>query len=106
MVSTPRRSAQNGFGLGYLPIDKLWQVARRTIRKILDLEPFFFPTAQASTLSKSNRGAVRSWPGLIRDQASRQVWVVDRAGLLTHDMGAGVLDYQGPYARPAAEAAA
>jgi malate dehydrogenase (oxaloacetate-decarboxylating) len=41
--------------------------------------------------------------GLEEDQATRQVWIVDLPGLLTEDMGDGLLDYQHPYARPAAE---
>src|SRR5215831_13454678 len=44
--------------------------------------------------------------GLDEAQAARRVWIVDLPGLLTDDMGDGLLDYQRPYARPAAEAAA
>ena len=44
--------------------------------------------------------------GLDAAQAARQIWIVDLPGLLTDDMGEGLLDYQRPYARPAAEAAA
>jgi malate dehydrogenase (oxaloacetate-decarboxylating) len=48
--------------------------------------------------------------GLDEAQATRQVWIVDLPGLLTETMrsenqGEGLLDYQRPYARPAAEAA-
>ena len=43
--------------------------------------------------------------GLDAAQAARQIWIVDLPGLLTDDMGEGLLDYQRPYARPAAEAA-
>jgi malate dehydrogenase (oxaloacetate-decarboxylating) len=43
--------------------------------------------------------------GLSVEEAIRQIWIVDLPGLLTDDMGDGLLDYQGPYARPAAEAA-
>jgi malate dehydrogenase (oxaloacetate-decarboxylating) len=43
--------------------------------------------------------------GLDEAQATRQVWIVDLPGLLSEDMGDGLLDYQRPYARPAAEAA-
>jgi malate dehydrogenase (oxaloacetate-decarboxylating) len=43
--------------------------------------------------------------GLDEAQAARQVWIVDLPGLLTGDMAEGLLDYQRPYARPAAEAA-
>jgi malate dehydrogenase (oxaloacetate-decarboxylating) len=43
--------------------------------------------------------------GLDEAQATRQVWIVDLPGLLTDDMGDGLLDYQRPYARPAAQAA-
>jgi malate dehydrogenase (oxaloacetate-decarboxylating) len=43
--------------------------------------------------------------GLDEAQATGQVWIVDLPGLLTDDMGDGLLDYQRPYARPAAEAA-
>jgi malate dehydrogenase (oxaloacetate-decarboxylating) len=43
--------------------------------------------------------------GLDSRQATRQIWVVDLPGLLTDDMSDGVLDYQRPYLRPAAEAA-
>jgi malate dehydrogenase (oxaloacetate-decarboxylating) len=43
--------------------------------------------------------------GLSQEQATRQIWIVDLPGLLTDDMGDGLLDYQGPYARPTAEAA-
>jgi malate dehydrogenase (oxaloacetate-decarboxylating) len=41
--------------------------------------------------------------GLDEGQATRQIWVVDLPGLLTDDMGDGMLSYQRPYARPAAE---
>jgi malate dehydrogenase (oxaloacetate-decarboxylating) len=43
--------------------------------------------------------------GLDAGQATRQIWIVDLPGLLTDDMAGGMLDYQRPYARPAAEAA-
>jgi malate dehydrogenase (oxaloacetate-decarboxylating) len=43
--------------------------------------------------------------GLEPSQATRQIWVVDLPGLLTDDMVDGVLDYQRPYLRQAAEAA-
>jgi len=43
--------------------------------------------------------------GLDDRQATRSIWVVDLPGLLTDDMSEGVLDYQRPYLRPAAEAA-
>jgi malate dehydrogenase (oxaloacetate-decarboxylating) len=42
--------------------------------------------------------------GLDTDQATRRIWIVDLPGLLTDDMRDGLLDYQRPYARPAAEA--
>ncbi|MDO8732645.1 MAG: NAD-dependent malic enzyme [Actinomycetota bacterium] len=42
--------------------------------------------------------------GLSVDEATRRLWVVDLPGLLTDDMD-GLLDYQAPYARPAAEVA-
>jgi malate dehydrogenase (oxaloacetate-decarboxylating) len=42
--------------------------------------------------------------GLDAARAARQIWIVDLPGLLTDDMGDGLLDYQRPYARPAAEA--
>ena len=38
-------------------------------------------------------------------QAIRQIWIVDLPGLLTDDMLDGMLDYQRPYVRPAAEVA-
>jgi malate dehydrogenase (oxaloacetate-decarboxylating) len=41
--------------------------------------------------------------GLDAGQASRQIWIVDLPGLLTDDMSDSLLDYQRPYARPAAE---
>ncbi|MCU1494372.1 MAG: malate dehydrogenase [Acidimicrobiaceae bacterium] len=40
--------------------------------------------------------------GASTEQASRQVWLVDRQGLLTDDM-TDLRDYQKPYARPAGE---
>ena len=43
--------------------------------------------------------------GLNERQAIGQIWIVDLPGLLTDDMSQGMLDYQRPYARPAAEAA-
>jgi malate dehydrogenase (oxaloacetate-decarboxylating) len=43
--------------------------------------------------------------GLDEAQAARQIWIVDLPGLLTDDMGEHLLDYQRPYARPAAEGA-
>src|SRR5215472_4933274 len=42
--------------------------------------------------------------GLDAGQATRQMWIVDLPGLLSEDMSEGLLDYQRPYARPAAEA--
>ncbi len=41
--------------------------------------------------------------GLDAGQATGQVWIVDLPGLLTDDMSEGLLDYQRPYARPAAD---
>jgi malate dehydrogenase (oxaloacetate-decarboxylating) len=41
--------------------------------------------------------------GLDENRANRQIWIVDLPGLLTDDMGDGLLDYQRPYARPAEE---
>ena len=43
--------------------------------------------------------------GLTERQATGQIWIVDLPGLLTDDMSQGMLDYQRPYARRAAEAA-
>ena len=43
--------------------------------------------------------------GLDPRQATRQIWIVDLPGLLTDDMLDGMLDYQRPYVRPAAETA-
>jgi malate dehydrogenase (oxaloacetate-decarboxylating) len=43
--------------------------------------------------------------GLDPHQATKQIWIVDLPGLLTDDMVNGMLDYQRPYVRPAAEAA-
>ena len=43
--------------------------------------------------------------GLNKHEATRNIWIVDLPGLLTDDMSDGVLDYQRPYLRPAAEAA-
>src|SRR3984885_6259811 len=42
--------------------------------------------------------------GLNQAQAIGRIWIVDLPGLLTDDMRAGLLDYQRPYARAAAEA--
>ena len=42
--------------------------------------------------------------GLDEAAATRQIWIVDLPGLLTDDMGDGLVDYQRSYARPAAEA--
>jgi len=43
--------------------------------------------------------------GLDASQATRQIWIVDLPGLLTDDMSDGLLDYQRPYVRPAAQTA-
>lgn len=43
--------------------------------------------------------------GLDPSQATRQIWIVDLPGLLTEGMVDGMLDYQRPYVRPAAEVA-
>jgi malate dehydrogenase (oxaloacetate-decarboxylating) len=43
--------------------------------------------------------------GLDLSQAIRQIWIVDLPGLLTDDMLDGMLDYQRPYVRSAAEVA-
>jgi malate dehydrogenase (oxaloacetate-decarboxylating) len=43
--------------------------------------------------------------GLDPREATKQIWIVDLPGLLTDDMIDGMLDYQRPYVRPAAEAA-
>jgi malate dehydrogenase (oxaloacetate-decarboxylating) len=41
--------------------------------------------------------------GLDASQSRQRIWIVDLPGLLTDDMRDGLLDYQRPYARPAAE---
>jgi malate dehydrogenase (oxaloacetate-decarboxylating) len=41
--------------------------------------------------------------GLSRAEATRRVWCVDRAGLLTDEKATGLLEFQVPYARPAGE---
>jgi malate dehydrogenase (oxaloacetate-decarboxylating) len=41
--------------------------------------------------------------GLSKAQAIGRIWIVDLPGLLTDDMSAGLLDYQRPFARTAAE---
>jgi malate dehydrogenase (oxaloacetate-decarboxylating) len=41
--------------------------------------------------------------GLTKAEAAERFWCVDRHGLLTAEMGGRLLDYQAPYARPAAE---
>ncbi|HEY2507099.1 MAG TPA: NAD-dependent malic enzyme [Streptosporangiaceae bacterium] len=43
--------------------------------------------------------------GLDPAKATAQIWIVDLPGLLTDDMRSGLLDYQRPYVRRAAEAA-
>jgi malate dehydrogenase (oxaloacetate-decarboxylating) len=43
--------------------------------------------------------------GLKPSQATSRIWIVDLPGLLTTDMNEGMLDYQRPYARSAAEGA-
>jgi malate dehydrogenase (oxaloacetate-decarboxylating) len=43
--------------------------------------------------------------GLNPKQAVKQIWIVDLPGLLTDDMIDGMLEYQRPYVRPAAEVA-
>ena len=42
--------------------------------------------------------------GVEQAEATRRIWIVDLPGLLTDDMGDGLIDYQRPYARLAAEA--
>jgi malate dehydrogenase (oxaloacetate-decarboxylating) len=41
--------------------------------------------------------------GLSKEEAAMRFWCVDRHGLLTAGTGAGLSDFQTPYARPAAE---
>jgi malate dehydrogenase (oxaloacetate-decarboxylating) len=43
--------------------------------------------------------------GLGKAQATARIWIVDLPGLLADDMSDSLLDYQRPYARPAAEVA-
>ncbi len=43
--------------------------------------------------------------GLEPGMAASRIWIVDLPGLLTSDMSEGMLEYQRPYARPAAEVA-
>lgn len=43
--------------------------------------------------------------GLTKEQAQSRIWIVDLPGLLTDDMTSGLLDYQVPHARSAAEVA-
>ncbi len=40
--------------------------------------------------------------GLTTDEAQARIYMVDLPGLLTDDMAAGLIDYQRPYAKPAA----
>jgi len=41
--------------------------------------------------------------GLSKEAAVAQLWLVDRGGLLSEEMSGELLDFQAPYARPAAE---
>jgi malate dehydrogenase (oxaloacetate-decarboxylating) len=43
--------------------------------------------------------------GLSPEEATRRFWCLDRRGLVTDDRSASLLDFQVPYARPAAEVA-
>ncbi|MFQ1062405.1 NAD-dependent malic enzyme [Bordetella trematum] len=43
--------------------------------------------------------------GLTVEDATKRIWLVDLPGLLTQDMNDQLLDFQRPYARPAAEVA-
>ena len=43
--------------------------------------------------------------GLSKEEATKHIWIVDLPGLLTEEMSEGLLDFQRPYARPAAEVA-
>ncbi len=41
--------------------------------------------------------------GFSSEEAARRIWLIDRPGLLTDDMGGELRDYQRPFARPADE---
>ena len=59
-------------------------------------------TAGTGMADQIHAGMVRA--GLSPEEATARIWLVDRDGLVTDDMIA-LLDYQQPYARPAAEVA-
>jgi malate dehydrogenase (oxaloacetate-decarboxylating) len=50
-------------------------------------------------------GEVMVGEGLAREEATRRFWCLDLEGLITDDRLADLLDFQRPYARPAAEVA-
>ena len=91
-------------GTGALVMAGLFNAARVTGARWPDQRVVIFGggTAGIGIADQIRDQMVRE--GLTETQAIGRIWIVDLPGLLTDDMGAGLLDYQRPFAHAAAEA--
>jgi malate dehydrogenase (oxaloacetate-decarboxylating) len=90
-------------GTGVIAMAGLFSALKVTGTRWRDQRVIIFGggTAGIGIADQINDQMVRN--GLDPSQATRQIWIVDLPGLLTDDMLDGMLDYQRPYVRPAAE---
>lgn len=92
-------------GTGVIAMAGLFSALKVTGTRWRDQRVIIFGggTAGIGIADQINDQMIRN--GLDPSQATRQIWIVDLPGLLTDDMLDGMLDYQRPYVRPAAEVA-
>jgi malate dehydrogenase (oxaloacetate-decarboxylating) len=90
-------------GTGVIAMAGLFSALKVTGTRWRDQRVIIFGggTAGIGIADQINDQMIRN--GLDPSQATRQIWIVDLPGLLTDDMLDGMLDYQRPYVRPAAE---
>ena len=92
-------------GTGVITMAGLFSALKVTGTRWLDQRVVVFGGGTAGVgIADQIRDQMRR-DGLDASQATSQIWIVDLPGLLTDDMGDGLVDYQRPYARRTAEAA-
>lgn len=90
-------------GTGAIAFAAILSGVRVTGRPLADHRVIVFGAGTAGVgIADQIRDAIVE-SGHSHEEACRRIWLIDRAGLLTDDMGDVLREYHRPYARPAAE---
>lgn len=90
-------------GTGAIALAALMSAVKRANTSMKDQRVVIFGSGTAGVGIADQIRAAMVRAGLSEAEATRAIWCVDKAGLLTDDMGDALRDYQAHYARPAAE---